>query len=250
MWRARRANIGRSTMLGVLLAMMALTYGCQAGVSRRVVEQAMSGKAGANIPAERVKKAGEQAIPLIFDVVRDSSDEMVPDRALLIMVGMTAMHTANPSAPYIREVLADRREPERVRILAAEMLGFYWESPEPQTALIDYAKSDTSEAVRVQCIASLGGLTADGFLGGKVRTVNSEIKQAFVDAMKDSSADIRRQTCESVDGIARQALYSGIELNWCKQLLIKGKKDKDYRVRRAAVDGLFVLESIRHRSHP
>lgn len=224
-------------------------FGCHTkGVDKKVVEQALSGKAGANIPQDRVRDAGEQAIPLIFDEVRDTPDEMIPYRASLLVDGMTAMHTADRSAPYIRKVLADRQEPERIRVLAAEMLGFYWESPEPQRALIEHAKHDTSEAVRVQCIVSLGGLTLSKLPRSNGCIVDQQVQQVFAEAMKDKSTKIREQTCDSVAVVGSEALYEGVELAWCRQLLIQGKHDKEYVVRKAAVDGLFVLESIRQKN--
>lgn len=238
----------RNTLFAAALALAVLTHGCQAGISRRVVEQAMSGKAGANVPADTVKKAGEQAIPTIFEVVRDSSDEMVPDRALLIMVGMTAMHTADPCAPFIRKVLADAKEPERIRVLAAKMLSLYWEAPEPERALISHARSDASEAVRIQCVASSGGLMLWKLPRTKDGAVDGPVRQLLADVLQDKSTKVREQACNTVAVIASEALYEGTELDWCRRLLVQAKQDKDYRVRKAAVEGLFVLESIRKTS--
>jgi len=233
-------------MVAVLLVLVAFNYGCQPGVSRRTAEQAMSGKAGANIPMDKVSRAGEKAIPLIFDVVRDTTDEMVPQRALLLIMGMAALHTADPSAPYIREALADQQEPERIRALAADMLSEYSESPEPQRALVKHARRDPSEAVRVQCIASLGGLTLSQLAGSKA--VDRDVQQLFTASIQDKSTKVREQTCGCVTVVAREALYEGVELAWCRQLLLQGKRDREYAVRRAAVDGLFILDSIRQKN--
>lgn len=231
--------------LAIVLAFTILGHGCQPGISRRTVEQAMSGRAGANTARDRVSRAGEKAIPLIFDVVRDSTDELVPQRALLLIMGMVSLHTADPSAPYIRKILANQQEPERIRVLAADMLSEYSESPEPLRALIEHARRDPLEAVRVQCIASLGGLALSQVAGSK--SVDRDVQQLFTASIQDKSTKVREQTCGAAIVVAREALYEGIELAWCRQILIQGKHDKEYVVRKAALDGLFILESIRRK---
>jgi hypothetical protein len=227
--------------------------GCQDGkVSKKVVERAMSGEAGINVEQHQVEAVGEPAIPVIFEVLRDHSDEQLYDvhftDAQMIIIGMVSMGTADPSAPYIRKVLADQKESEKVRITAAEMLVGFDKSPEPRRALIDRIKHDTSEEVRVMCIGSLGGITVHKFCRSKTWHVDPDVQQTFSLTIKDKSAKIRKQTCDSVAGIASETLYEGVELAWCRRLLIQGKHDKEYVVRKAAVDDLFVLDSIRQKN--
>ena len=103
----------------------------------------------------RARFDGNSRVKVIFELLRKQPQmgEIVFLSEMSNLIG-----SVDPAKPYFRSVLADRKEPDRVRLAAVEALGWgYGLYKVVQTALIRAAEDDPSPEVRAAAVATLAG---------------------------------------------------------------------------------------------
>ena len=229
--------------------MAVLLPGCQAkGLDRSVVERGLAGGAGSNLDRDQIRATGEAAIPMVFDELRAHPGETQLHMTITTLSGMAADGLVDPKAPHLRAVVENTKERESIRRAAAIILGWYGECPEIERALMGRIRHDGSAAVRSACLAALS--TRITFRGERAKswTVNPEAVELFAKGIADKSAEVRKQACASIGCVAVGAIEGGVNLKWCRQLLIRARRDPEYRIRKEAVDMLFWLDQEKRKN--
>ncbi|MCE5198938.1 MAG: HEAT repeat domain-containing protein [Armatimonadota bacterium] len=207
------------------------------GVIRRPARDTSTGNSRLAIP---VTIAGETTLPILFDGIRDNP--LGTAQSSDVFQTMSNLCTADPTAPYIRSVLANRREQADVRLRAASALANFKDSGDVIAALEHSIRSDSSPDVREGAVVSLGSIA----LHNACRTnwnIDHEIIDTLSAATKDKNALVRFEACSE---IREFALNAPRKLEWAERLLAQCSHDPDKKVRQLANFGLQYLKRTYH----
>lgn len=233
----------RRTTIGILLTALVLAAGFSVYQTaywfwaRRIVRTALSYTSPECVVAlARVRRMGDTAVPLIFEEVRAHPSRLDEGKAAL--QSMADDGWIDPNVPYVRRVLMNKRENERVRKMASAVL-VYTESSAASLALADCAVSDSSPIIRAACTRALAQQACESLRYRDGSHIHPIVTEVLRRAAQDHDPLVRYAACDATGELALSAEQHKISLPWTRSLLEQCLGDPDLQVRTRARHRLF-----------
>ncbi|MEN6582435.1 MAG: hypothetical protein ABFD54_08285 [Armatimonadota bacterium] len=217
--------------------------GCEyPGATRRAIRNDLSGNAVSVHDQVLLRKLGEDSIPVVYDEIQRSPSDLRVYQGDNLLIGIVVGGKADPSAPYIRSILDDGRQPRDLRLVSADVLGWYPGSHAVWNALIAHAKHDADITVRARCINSFGLWYCGSLARHRISPTDFTTQRELAGLLHDESATIRKSAYEAIVIVGLERLREGVDTaTWAESILRVGLKDKSKPVRKAALEGLAAI---------
>lgn len=205
--------------------------------AHRIVRTALSFTSPDSVEAfAHLRRMGERAVPLVFDAVRARPSRLDEGKAAL--QSMADDGWIDPNVPYVRRVLMNKRENERVRKMASAVL-VYTESSAASLALADCAVSDSSPIIRATCTRALAQQACESLRYKDGSHIHPIVTEVLRRAAQDHDPLVRYAACDATGELALSAEQHKISLPWTRSLLEQCLGDPDLQVRTRARHRLF-----------